>query len=105
MVEVLELDDSYGIFDWPDVINVYHHDDYVMETRCYTYRKKSEADLLAENARLRELLMMAYKAATEPDCADCYSEHSCKNNDLSYCVMWVELEQKMRDELGIEEDL
>lgn len=55
-----------------------------------------------ENAKLRELVMMAYKAVTEPDCADCYNEHSCKNNDLSYCVMWVELEQKMRDELGVE---
>ena len=66
---------------------------------------KNVADLqeaLDENARLRELLMMAYKAATEPDCDECYNEHSCRNNELSYCVMWVELEQKMRDELGIE---
>ena len=53
---------------------------------------------------LRELLMTAYKAATEPDCSDCYNEHSCKNNELSYCVMWVELEQKMRDKLAIEVD-
>ena len=59
-------------------------------------------NLQAENTKLRELLMLAYKAAAEPDCADCYNEHSCKNNDLSYCVMWVELEQKMRDELGME---
>ena len=57
-----------------------------------------------ENAKLRALLMMAYKAATEPDCDECCNEHSCRNNELSYCVMWVELEQKMRGELGIDVD-
>lgn len=53
-----------------------------------------------ENAKLRELLLEAYEAATEPDCGGCYHVETC--NEMPYCVKWVELEHRMRDELGIE---
>ena len=63
MIEILELDDDYGIFDWPDAVKVYHHGDYSMATRRYTYRSKSEADLEAENEKLRELAKEACELA------------------------------------------
>jgi hypothetical protein len=56
--------------------------------------------LKAENAKLRELLLEAYETATEPDCGGCYHVETC--NEMPYCVKWVELEHRMRDELGIE---
>lgn len=54
----------------------------------------------AENVNLRELLLEAYETATELDCGGCYHVETC--NEMPYCIKWVELEHRMRDELGIE---
>jgi hypothetical protein len=97
MVEVLELDDDYGIFDWPDAIKVFHHGDYSMETRRYTYRKKGEADLQAENDKLRALVRrMAY--ALDVGTEWCY-QHCCAafKCDMVDCPI-----AKVMNELGIE---
>ncbi len=56
--------------------------------------------LRAENAKLRELLLEAYEAATKTDCGGCYHVETC--NEMPYCIKWAELEHRMRDELGIE---
>lgn len=103
MVEILELNDDYGIFDWPDAIKVFHHGDYSMETRRYTCRKKGEADLQAENAKLREMVRMMARAldvGTEWCYQHCCIEFQC---DMADCPISTVM-RELGIELGVEVD-
>jgi hypothetical protein len=79
----------------------YYYDEH--HNRCKCYVNESLDKLLAENAKLRELVRKYSDYTSQDRCEGCVCKSRCNDGDVDECWQRTEIRELAR-ELGIEVD-